>query len=320
LKLDTLLILLDKVKAGTANEKEIAILESWYIQLDSETNQESLQNIDLIQFEIKQSIDEKLFGAETKTNAIIISFTAWKIAASLILVSGLLLTTYFYWRSQLIVNSITYSEYYSPKGKIKTVTLPDGSKVTLNADSKLKIVKGFEGNERTAYLEGEAFFEVTKNKEKPFVVHTGQIETKVLGTSFDINAYPENPEIEVSVLEGKVSVSDTMQHQVFLSPHQKSVFQQQNLTITEFKNINDAIGWKERKLIFKNESWNSIAHKLERYYNVNVSLADSLNQSCRLNASFDNEQLDNVLKILSGYTGSSFKKKGARIFIKNKDC
>jgi transmembrane sensor len=318
--LGILLTLLEKINAGTATEKEIAILDSWFDQLDKDASFASLHKDSLAQFKIKQSIDSKVFGTKPKTNPKIVLFNTWKIAASLILVSGLLFITYFYLRSQIIVKPITYSEYFSPKGSIKTFSLPDGSIVTLNADTKLKIVKGFEGAERTAYLEGEAFFEVTKNKEKPFVVHTGQIETKVLGTSFDINAYPENPEIEVSVLEGKVSVSDTMKHQVFLLPHQKSVFQQQHLTVINFKYSIDAIGWKERKLIFKNESWNSIAHKLERYYNVNVSLADSLNQTCRLNASFDHEQLENILKILCGYTGSSFSKKGNKVWIQNKKC
>src|SRR5690606_36229691 len=110
----------------------------------------------------------------------------------------------------------------TPRGGQYQVSLPDGTKVWLNADSKLYYPRAFSGNTRTVQMEGEAYFEVAKDEQKPFIVQTNRQKVEVLGTHFNVNAYSEEPISAVSLLEGKVKVSLANQAERTLLPGQQS--------------------------------------------------------------------------------------------------
>lgn len=158
----------------------------------------------------------------------------------------------------------------TPRGGQYTLTLPDGTKVWLNAASSLKFPTAFSKvNERKVSLSGEAYFEVAKLKI-PFIVTTDQQKVEVLGTHFDINAYPDEPHTRTTLLEGSIRVSSLKTgHEVTLSPGEASILRPAGLSVQK-ADMERNTDWKNGVFIFKNESLEEIMRKLARWYDVEV--------------------------------------------------
>lgn len=158
----------------------------------------------------------------------------------------------------------------TPRGGQYTLTLPDGTKVWLNAASSLKFPTAFSKvNERKVALSGEAYFEVAKLKI-PFIVTTDQQKVEVLGTHFDINAYPDEPHTRTTLLEGSIRVSSLKTgHEVTLSPGEASILKPAGLSVQK-ADMERNTDWKNGVFIFKNESLEEIMRKLARWYDVEV--------------------------------------------------
>jgi ferric-dicitrate binding protein FerR (iron transport regulator) len=192
------------------------------------------------------------------------------------------------------------------------VTLLDGTKITLNADSKLKYPMRFGEESREVYLEGEAYFEVTHNNQKPFVVHTADVLTTDLGTKFNICAFPNEESITVSLEEGKVEVSTgisgTKKNDVFLSPTQQLIYNKEEETnrIEQF-DFQKAIGWKDNVLIFDDETLSKVLISLERSFGVKFEIADQSLANRTIKANFKNESFWTVVNVLEKATGLTYK-------------
>lgn len=174
------------------------------------------------------------------------------------------------------INQTQYLSLQTPYGGEFQVVLADGTKVWLNADSHLKYPVAFDNDQRVVELEGEAYFEVAKMKEKPFIVKTGSQEVKVLGTHFNINSYGYEEGIKTTLLEGSVMVSRTLKNggmgtpqSRMLVPGQQS-FVSENLKAISVKKVNttEAVDWKEGLFIFNDEPIQSITKRLEKWYQV----------------------------------------------------
>ncbi|WP_165503504.1 FecR family protein [Pedobacter hiemivivus] len=153
----------------------------------------------------------------------------------------------------------------TPRGGTYQVTLSDGTKVWLNAESTLKFPSSFDGKEqRKVTLKGEAYFEVAKNKKQPFVVTTDKQEVQVLGTHFNINSYPDEVSTKTTLLEGSVRVNQTI-----LTPGHESVLTNGIIKVNKV-NPNEAIDWKNGEFVCNNEPLNSIMKKISRWYDVEV--------------------------------------------------
>lgn len=219
-------------------------------------------------------------------------------------------------------NSSAYLVLNTPKGGEYQITLSDGTKVWLNAESKLKYPFKFQGKVRNVELEGEAYFEVAKSKDQPFIVQSRGQQVKVLGTHFNINTY--DTETKTTLVEGKVRVDKQDQRgektSVILKPGEQSVVQPfasqidvQNVNILEF------LDWKDGLFVFNNESIVSIAKKLSRWYDVDFSFQGNVN-NVRFSGNYLRKNtLTNLLKNIE-LTGSvKFKtenlKEGRRIMI-----
>lgn len=166
----------------------------------------------------------------------------------------------------------------TPRGAQYQVTLPDGSKVWLNAASKLSYPERFTGSERRVELEGEAYFEVASNKQKPFKVSSKGQEVEVLGTHFNIQAYEEDNETKTTLLEGAVQVfrSEGNQHlskPTLLQPGQQAVLHNGKLR-TQTVNTDDFASWKDNVFIFHNASLKTIMQQVSRWYDVEVDLSN----------------------------------------------
>lgn len=193
----------------------------------------------------------------------------------------------------------------SSAGRIlKTVTLPDGTLVSLNSDTKLSYPQNFSGKTREVSFEGEAFFEVKPDKNKPFIIHAGQAQIKVLGTSFNVSAYPQKELVEVVVETGRVQVSEQMTktakaNELILTPGDKGtlVYSSHSLNKTTNQNPN-YLAWKTRILTFKATSLTEVIGELEKVYKVDIRLADQELGGLMLTAQFNDYTLDFILKVI----------------------
>ena len=182
------------------------------------------------------------------------------------------------------------------RGQRAGITLPDGTIVHLNSESKLTYTPEFNGKLREVSLEGEAFFEVTPNKEKPFIVKTSVFDVEVLGTSFNVSAYREDVEKSVVLVTGKVEVTASNGESVRILPNDR-FRQSTDKYVVDKVNVEDYVSWKEGRLSFKNTELGGILKQLSRYYNVRIDYDKQQQITCsgKLNLDDTIEQILNTI-------------------------
>jgi ferric-dicitrate binding protein FerR (iron transport regulator) len=197
-----------------------------------------------------------------------------------------------------------------PVGGIYAVNLSDGTKVWLNSKSSLKYPVEFSGNKRTVTLEGEAYFEVSKNAHSPFTVKTNSGKVTVLGTHFNVSAYAEDKLFAATLAEGKVQVSETNvknNESVVLRPGQQARASNAVLNVVE---VDPSVytAWKDGKFYFENENLKSILNKMSRWYNFNVKFEQkSLEQIKFTGIVLKQEPIENLLDIISKTSNVKYK-------------
>lgn len=168
-----------------------------------------------------------------------------------------------------------YNTISTPKGGQYQVSLPDGSLVWLNAASSLSFPVNFSGKQRKVSITGEAYFDIKKNKEQPFIVQSGNQELEVLGTEFNINSYLPGA-ISTSLLEGSVRVINTNTHeQVILQPGKQAVLNNQEIATNRF-NADNVTSWRKGLFSYTNASLNTVMNDFERWYDVEVVYAGNI--------------------------------------------
>ncbi|MCK7553998.1 FecR domain-containing protein [Chitinophaga sedimenti] len=172
--------------------------------------------------------------------------------------------------------SIEYNTLQTPRGGKYRITLPDGTRVWLNAATMLRFPTRFEGKERLVQLSGEAYFEVAANTQQPFKVATGDMQVQVLGTSFNIMSYSDEPAIRSTLLDGAVKLVNAGD-EVVLKPGQQGVY---NGTSPAFRiaQVNTAavVAWKDGQFIFENEDIKTIMRRVARWYDAEIEFAPGL--------------------------------------------
>lgn len=201
-----------------------------------------------------------------------------------------------------------------PRGSIYQVTLPDGTKVSLNADSKLRYPGRFQGT-RVVELQGEAFFEVTHQEDQPFIVHTQGQQLLVLGTKFNVNSYAES-EPKTTLVEGKVKVlANQGSKSVVLKPGQQATLSRGEFAVQRV-NVNDITGWTENMFIFNNLWLSEIMDQLERWYDIQVDYPPGYTDE-RFYAEIPRDRpLQDVLSYLQKASRYQFEIKGRRVQVK----
>ncbi|WP_316817611.1 FecR family protein [Pedobacter nyackensis] len=201
-----------------------------------------------------------------------------------------------------------YNTIEAPLGGQWQVILPDRSHVWLNAKSRLKYPVNFRGKERKVELEGEAYFEVTKDKQRPFMVVSKNQEITVLGTHFNVNAYPEETAIKTTLIEGAVVINK----KTHLKPGQQSIFNQ-GVAKVVMADVEMETAWKNGRFIFDGQDFKTIVNNISRWYDVDISydpaLAD-LHIGGRISRT---RNLEGVLKMLEGTGDIKIKIEGRRI-------
>lgn len=244
-----------------------------------------------------------------------------RIAAVVALVITTSIGIYLYNHEPKMQSNIL-CEIEVPLGSQTKMTLPDGSVVCLNAGSILKYSPDLINNpEREVYLTGEGYFKVEKNPEKPFIVHTQDINIEVLGTIFNVRAYHNSSEIEVNLIEGKVDVSaSTTQESRILSPNERMTYNKESETMKIDKV--DAIRsaqWTVGRLSFVNASLSDIIKDIERKYNVRIVIQSKFMQDEIFSGSISTKlSIDEVLDYIDVDDKYNWKRSGDTITITDK--
>ncbi len=211
--------------------------------------------------------------------------------------------------------NITYIEVIAADKERKEITLPDGSTVVLNARSSLRYPNKFITDNRMIEIKGEAYFQVSKDKEHPFIVRTDVGDVKVLGTSFDVKAYKDDKLFSVSVKTGKVEVK-MKESLMRLLPNECLTYNKENGEITKRKDdATKVTSWIQGGLYFNNTPIQSIVLELERMYGCQIELDSNCVFDETLFGEHDNQSLDAVLKSIEYSTGIKYKKENKRIVL-----
>lgn len=272
----------------------------------------------------------------------------WAAAAIFIIATGLFAFNRFKGSDKADKESIAgqVNEVSTRPGSKSMVKLPDGSVVWLNAGSKITYNKEFGIETREVSLIGEGFFDVTKNKDKPFIIHTSSITIKVLGTSFNVKAYPEDKQTETSLIHGsiEVTIKNRPNDKIILSPSEKLIVEnnivlQKEKTTTslgttpppaatiaplvsinklKYSAVDSTVAetqWINNKLVFRDESFADLAVKMERWYDVKMEITDPVLKQARLNGIFESETILQALEALKISIPFQYEQTGNKIFI-----
>lgn len=220
-------------------------------------------------------------------------------------------------------------------GSRSRAQLPDGTQVLLNGGSRLTYDQNkFNTDTREVTLEGEAFFDVAKNADKPFYIHTAKLDLKVLGTSFNIKAYTQDPTTEATLITGavEVTVNDGKEHNIKLLPNQKIILEHgaaidplsssrlvNSYRVENLRNMQDNLvyetAWCDNYLVFDNETLTEIARKMERWYGIKIHITDPKLLQYHYTGTFKNESFREVLEALKVTTTLHWRTEGNDVFI-----
>lgn len=255
-------------------------------------------------------------------------YSQWIKVAAILLFSVLLSLAYYTVSHEEPEHSIFYTEKVAEPGEKVRFILSDGTQVHLNSRSRLEYPTAFEGPTREVWLEGEAYFDVAHDEFHPFMVHTEEITTQVLGTSFDVRSYPEDDEALVAVAEGKVAVHKsgvpTLENndRVILEANQWTNYGSGEQTFTmQIGDISTMIAWNEGVLVYENEELEEVADQLERWYGVEIHFTDDEIKDCVIQGEHKKETLENVLEtIIYAFVDMEYQMDGRQVTLSGRGC
>lgn len=256
--------------------------------------------------------DRRIFAA-IKTTAKPVKINLKKVfiqIATCAAVVGAVVISLFYWNENRLLTKYNDMTVEAGQGQKSDISLPDGTKVHLNADSKLCYGRNFNGKKREVQLTGEAFFEVAKDAHSPFIVQAGNIRVRALGTSFNVKAYPEDENITTYLSAGSVVVSSPNQS-LTLNPGEAAVYSLNETLVAKKIEDDDRLftAWMNDEMVFNDEPILNIVKQLERNYNVKFEIkSDKLNE-ITFTGTLKNSSLQSTLYALQFTSSISYKKK-----------
>jgi ferric-dicitrate binding protein FerR (iron transport regulator) len=311
-------LLLVKLFAGTATGNEICAVKS-YVETSPENRRyfQEVKNVWEVAhpaFEPKTIDWEKAYNKvaaeanirmQPEKQAWYIPFRRYAAVAAAIVIPLVALSVFLINRlpKPVDITEVNYQKVLSPNNARSEIILPDGSVVVLNVGSSLEYPRNFSGNRRTVNLEGEAYFQVQKDPEKPFIVHTRKMDIEVLGTKFNVNAYPDLSEIRATLEEGKVKITvsgNDKTRDCLLTPNEEISLNMETGDIVKKQvNATDASSWLTGKIVFTSTPLSDVLTHIGRRYNVSIDFQLTEMEKKRLTVRFDeHESVENIFKAL----------------------
>lgn len=283
-------------------ELEKNLRKQWYDQLSDNDFKE--KQLDHILYKIHYNINSEKY----KPKHTISKCINWLSRIAVVLILPLLLYCGINLYRSTIRKELPWIEINAPAWTRAQFTLPDGTKGWLNSNSSIRY-KGNYLNNRNVILNGEAFFDVFTDEKRPFVVDANEVIITAVGTRFNVASYDEENEVEVVLEEGKILVNDKKEDKLIqIAPNERFIYNKNlNTYITDTVQIKKYTSWTEGKLIFRNDPIDVIARRLGRWYNVDVELVNNNYQDILLRATFENENLEEVLFYLKNSLNIDYK-------------
>lgn len=313
-----ILSLLKKYRAGDTTPEETARIREWFDSFEELPDDPAFT--DAANDAALEAL-ERMFHPKVKVRVLP---RILKVAAVFILVCTSVL--FIYKQLHQAPAPVTYALLQAGKGERKKITLPDGSIVTINANTQLRIPSDFGVRDRVLGLTGEAVFDVAQNNAKPFIVRSGNLQTVVLGTSFNVKAYPDEKDVEIAVLTGKVRIEKKAAAQTTVLS--AGLTKDQILTYNEENNAlnigtgkaNEIAAWQNNVFYFEQASIPEIAAVLERQYNIHITLTGQARHNCKYTLQLKNETIENAMKLLSQLSGVTYQINHNEIKINTASC
>ena len=303
--------LIDRYLSGQCSQEEANLVDSLFE--DSDTGLEPLVDPEVVRTKMLLKVKSGI-RKETKSA----TPTIYRIAASVILVACIGIVIY------LLQDPVIEKEYLSKStgdGQKANITLSDGTSVHLNAKSVLRYPKVFAEDQRAIELEGEAYFEVVRDEQRPFVIKSHQIQTTVLGTSFNVNAY-DSTLVSVALVDGSVEVSSladlssNSQSKVLLNPGELASYDAASgdLRVSSFDE-KKMIAWKDGVIYLSGADHNKVFDQLAHWYGVEFEFANAPTEKWEVSGEFKDMSLELVLKTIGQTKGFDFQIKGKEIYV-----
>ena len=241
---------------------------------------------------------EKESRAERKPLSVILRWT--RVAAVLLLLLGIGYAIGS-WREHSVPDIVVQNQLITAKGSKGRFTLPDGSVVWLNSETRLTYPNQFAGDKRLVTLEGEAYFEVAKDAKKPFVVQAGEIDVEVLGTCFNVDSYSSDELVQTALLNGSVKISGkTIKEPVYLKPNELFRYRKSDqVSSVEEAKVGLYADWIKDRLVFDNDYLSDILISMEGRYNMDIECPKPFAASTRLSFTIRQESIEEVLEAIS---------------------
>jgi ferric-dicitrate binding protein FerR (iron transport regulator) len=340
---EELIYLIIKRLSNTITSEEVVLLEKWLektpenrrifnevsdIWLASARNSEN-------NFDSSVALEKvrlRLEAANNNKNNLLLFQSLKRIAAIVILVISLTFIGYYAGVRNRSEPTSEITQIEAPLGSRTKINLPDGTKVWLNGGSTLRFGNSFNKTDREVAITGEGYFDVTPGKQIPFVVNTREIRIKVLGTAFNIRAYPEDGAVETTLERGSLSIETLNRKgepvpQTILEPNQRATYikhegvvhlsevdkianEKEIINVADREPVKEKMliskkidtqvftSWKDNKLVFRNEPFESLTIKLERWYGVHINIVDEEIKKYHFNGTFEKETIHDVLNII----------------------
>lgn len=316
--------LIEDYSKKTISSEDLTDLLMWVgsSQQNQQIFRETLQAFEAADYSLNKPVNQQkswaaiqqhIENSATEPSPVVrkINYRKYFTIAAAVVVIALLPLLYFNTLSTKKTEVVAYNEIYNPRGQKRLVTMPDGSNIYLNGDSKIRYALNFNTGKRIVYLEGEAFFDVQHRIKQPFIVYTDKVSTTVLGTSFNINAYPSLKDITVTVQSGKVGVIFKNKGKngpvQFLLPNEQLTINRNSgkLIKTQVK-ASDFNGWREYKLFFYDKPLSEIAEIISREYDLDIEIKTEALKEVKLTAKFDKCSVQQIMDVIAKLSGSKY--------------
>tara|TARA_R110002096_G_scaffold419079_3_gene623518 strand:- start:1912 stop:2904 length:993 start_codon:yes stop_codon:yes gene_type:complete len=328
LRINRIKEILRNYRFGRSSPRENQIINRWYASLDNQHQEVSKEELEKLGQNILKEINKKIeineqnFSTSSEKKKVVQFDFRYLLKITAVFVLGIIIV------SMLVFNrsSINGARYSRVEVKVNEIHLSDGSIVWLKSDSKLTYPDEFAQNSREVHLEGEAFFDVFRDENRPFIIHTQDLITKVLGTSFNVKDYKKGTDKAVEVLTGSVQVSlnrkSGSQESVVLKSREKINLNKAKSSGAEVlkKDIQVVLPESTKELKFEEASVNEIIEKLNLVHGVKIRVKNQKLNTCRLTADLSFEKLDVCLEIISRALNAKYYQIENQIYIDGKGC
>lgn len=302
-------LLTDWITASEKNEQSFEAIK--FIWLSREESRENDSIVALGRLNAALDIEESSHSTRKTKRYILWVAVAASVAAVVFVSTDVLLPA-------KPAPTVDFVQYSTKAGEIKTITLSEGTHVVMGPKGKIKYPVKFEDQQRYVELTGEAYFEVSKNPHKPFIVHTNQLDVKVLGTHFNVDAGSNQNATIVSLFEGNVHVNVLNDHDgdYALKPGQELTFDRSKHQVYQHHlDSTSVLGWMTKTLFFNNEKLSDAARKIEKMYGVKIVFDNETTADTRIYAQFKNDSLKDVMDIICSGGNLKYQNDGNKIYL-----